>query len=303
MRCVGYEKNLFVFDRLNLLSSIPLAAQQRPDSVLAKTTAAKPGDSLDAEAVLRGETQLARDQWLRRRLFVDHILMRSSANLKDSSLFFRLQQQTPLSLKQSQLNGIPPRLVPIEESIRRDQREAPSLFNVGSLLGKGVKYLAEKLGAGGAKPQPLAVIPSELEMDVMTVLWQKQKATTAEIYTHLDSARLTAVDLQQTLDIMAERGLLDRQQISPRHEFTILGTIPIEMSAKNRKNREYLYRPQVTRQTMLAFLDATAFSQRLASPGNHSSMTASRYEPVPSPPSWKVVALIGGSGNVAGAPA
>jgi predicted transcriptional regulator len=108
----------------------------------------------------------------------------------------------------------------------------------------------------------------------MNVLWKKQEATASAIYAEIDSAQLTAVDLQQTLDIMAARGLLDRQQISPRHEFTILGTIPIEMSAKNRKNREYLYRPQVTRQTMLAFLDATAFSQRLASPGNHSSIVA-----------------------------
>jgi predicted transcriptional regulator len=255
---------------LNFLSP-PLHAQQGPDSALAKITA---GDSLDAEAVLRGETQLAREQWLRRRLFVDNILMRSSANLKDSSLFFRLQQQAPLSMNQSQLNSIPLRLDPVEESIRREQLDTPSLFNVGSLLGKGMKYLAEKLGAGGAKSQPLAVIPSELEIDVMKVLWKKQEATASAIYAQIDSAQLTAADLQHALDAMTERGLLDRRQISPRHEFTILGGIAIEMSGLNRKNREYLYRPQVTRQTMLAFLDATAFSQRLASPTNHSTIAA-----------------------------
>jgi predicted transcriptional regulator len=259
---------------LTLPPSLSLMARQSPDSVLAKMTAANSGDSLNAEAVLRGATELARKQWLRRRLFVDNVLTGGAANLKDSSLFFRLQQQSPLSLNQSQLNRIPPRLDPIEESIRREQLEAPSLFNVGSLLGKGVKYLAEKLGAGGSKPQPLAIIPSELEIDVMNVLWKKQEATASAIYAQIDSAQLTAVDLQHALDAMTERGLLDRQQISPRHEFTILGAIPIEMSAKNRKNREYLYRPQIARRTMLAFLDATAFSQRLASAGNHSAIVA-----------------------------
>jgi hypothetical protein len=69
---------------------------------------------------------------------------------------------------------------------------------------------------------------------------------------------------------MAARGVLDREQISPRHEFTFFGGIAIEMSSLNRKNREYLYRPKVARQTMLSYLDATAFSHGLASPTIHS---------------------------------
>jgi hypothetical protein len=73
---------------------------------------------------------------------------------------------------------------------------------------------------------------------------------------------------------MAERGLVERQQISPRHEFTVFGVAAIEMSARNRKNREYLYRPKISRQTMLTFLDATAFSFRLASASNHSLIDA-----------------------------
>jgi predicted transcriptional regulator len=224
-------------------------------------------------AILRGETQYAREQWLRRQRFIENIFIQNPS-LYDSTLFFRLQQNSALSLNQSELYSLPRRVDNIGERLRREETEAPSLFNVGNLIGAGMKYLAEKLGARGAKPQPLAVIPSEFEIDVMKVLWQKQEATTSTIYAQLDSTRLTAVDLQRALDAMAERGLLERRQISPRHEFTILGAIPIEMSAKNRKNREFLYRPQVTRQTMLAFLDATAFSQRLASPTNHSAIAA-----------------------------
>jgi predicted transcriptional regulator len=256
---------------LNFLASPPLHAQQSLDSTLAAIAAENPRDTLDAAAILRGEAQYTREQWLRRQRFIDNIFIQNPS-LYDSALFFRLQQNSALSLNQSELRSLSPRVDNIDERLRREQIGAPSLFNVGNLIGAGMKYLAEKLGAGGA--QPLAVIPSELEIDVMKVLWQQPEATTSTIYAKLDSTRLTAVDLQSALDAMAERGLLERRLISPRHEFTILGAISLEMSAQNRKNREYLYRPQVTRQTMLAFLDATAFSQRLASPTNHSAIAA-----------------------------
>jgi predicted transcriptional regulator len=258
---------------LNFLSSPPLLAQQNPDSVLAAIAAENPRDTLDAVAILRGETQSTREQWLRRQRFIENIFIQNPS-LYDSTLFFRLQQKSVLSLSQSELRSLSPRVDNIEERLRREQTGAPSLFNVGDLIGAGMKYLAQKLGAGGTKPQPLAVIPSTLEIDIMKVLWQKQEATGSAIYAQIDSAKMTAVDLERVLDAMAERGLLERRLISPRNEFTILGAIPIEMSTKNRKNREYLYRPQVTRRTMLAFLDATAFSQQLASPTNHSTVVA-----------------------------
>jgi len=238
-------------------------------SVYAQDSTFSTSDTLDAKAVLSGESRQARQHWLRRQLFVENILTQSAVSSSDSSLRFRIESQSPLSLSQSQLEAIPPRLDQLEEKFRREQLGLPPMSHIGDLIGKGVKYLAEKLG-GGAEKAPLSVIPSEVEIDVMNVLWKKNAATSAEIYADLDSVNLTALDLQQTLAVMADRGLLDRRQISPRHEFTILGAIPIEMSAKNRKNREYLYRPIVTRQTMLTFLDASAFSYRLVSANNHS---------------------------------
>ncbi len=257
---------------LSFSSSLSLHAQQIPDSVLAALAAENPRDTLDAAAVLRGETQSAREQWLRRQRFIENIFIQNPSLYDDSTLFFRLQQNSALSLSQSELRSLSPRADNIGERLRREETEAPSLFSVGNLIGAGMKYLAQKLG--GAKPQPLAVIPSELEIDVMKVLWQKQEATGSAIYAQIDSAQLTAVDLQRVLDAMTERGLLERRLISPRHEFTILGTFTIEENKLNRKNREYIYRPQVTRQTMLTFLDATAFAQRLASPTNHSAIAA-----------------------------
>jgi predicted transcriptional regulator len=227
-------------------------------------------DTLTAKPILRGETQETREQWRRRQLFVENILTQGAVNTRDSTLLFRIQHQSPLRLSKSQLEAIAPRVDQIEEKFRREQLGLPPMSPIGTLIGKGVKYLAEKLGGAGAAKNPLAVIPSEHEIEVMNVLWEKNAATSVEIYANLDSVKLTAADLQHTLADMTDRGLLDRQQISPRHELTILGVFTIEESALNRKNREYLYRPKVARQTMLSFLDATAFSNRLASADNHS---------------------------------
>jgi predicted transcriptional regulator len=227
-------------------------------------------DNINATAILSGQTELAREQWLRRQLFVENILTRVSTDLTDSTLFFRLQRNSEIGLNKSQLSRIPPRQDRIAEQLRREELEAPPMLSVGNLLGAGVKYLAEKFGRSPASSKPFAIIPSELEIEVLNVLWKENHATTSEIYAQLDSAQITAADLQQSLAVMTDRGLLDRQQISPRNEFTLLGGIAIEMSAKNRKNREYLYRPKISRQTMLSFLDATAFSHRLTSANDHS---------------------------------
>ena len=238
-------------------------------SAAAQDTTAFRGDTLDASTVLSGASATAHEHWLRRQVFVENILTQSAISAGDSLLIFRLQQQTPLSLSKSQLNAIAPRLDQIDEKFRREQLGLPPMSPLGTLLGKGIKYLSEKLS--GAPANPLAVIPSETEIEVMEVLWKKSAATSSEIYTNLDSTnQLTAADLQQTLAVMTERGLLDRRQISPRHELTLLGVFTIEESALNRKNREFIYQPRVARRTMLSFLDATAFSHRLAANGSPS---------------------------------
>jgi len=251
-----------IFFSYCFILTLALAAQ-------AQDTTAVRDNTLDARTVLSGESAAAREQWLRRQIFVENILTQNAISAGDSLLIFRLQQQTPLSLSKSQLNAIAPRLDQMEEKFRREQLGLPPISPIGTLIGKGIKYLSEKLS--GAANNPLAVIPSETEIEVMNVLWKKTAATSSEIYASLDSTNnLTAADLQQTLAAMADRGLLDRRQISPRHELTILGVFTIEESALNRKNREFIYQPRVARRTMLSFLDATAFSHRLAANGSPS---------------------------------
>jgi predicted transcriptional regulator len=259
-------RNIFLFwIGLNIGFCLSGYAQENSNDSLSTPLA----DTLDAAAVLRGETPQAREQRLRYWLFMNNLLAQGAISVQDSTLVFRLQQRLAFSLSPSELRSLPPRVDYIEDRFRREELGLPPMSNLNNLFGAGVKFLADKLGMTGAK-QPFAVIPSETEIEVMNVLWKKHEATTGEIYAELDSAQLTAVDLQQMLATMTERGLLDREQISPRHEFSFFGVVAVEMSSQNRKNREYLYRPNVTRQSMLSYLDATAFSQRLVSPANHS---------------------------------
>ena len=267
-------RNIFLFwIGLNLGFYLSASAQENSNDSLSVL----PADTRDAGAVLRGETPQTREQWLRQWLFMNNLLAPGAINVQDSTLVFRLQQQSPFSLSQPELRSLPPRRDYIEERFRRETLGLPPMNNLNNLFGAGVKFLAEKLGMADAK-QPFAVIPSETEIEVMNVLWKKKEATTGEIYAGLDSAQLTAVDLQQTLATMTERGLLDREQISPSHEFSFFGVVAVEMSSQNRKNREYLYRPRVTRQTMFSYLDATAFSHRLLSPTNHSLIVEHLYK-------------------------
>lgn len=234
--------------------------------------AASPPDlSISAAAILRGETEEARLQWLRRRMFVTSVLAQTSQELTDSTMAIRFALAAgALALKPEELAGIPPAYDPIGARMKEKELGIPPLLNVGNLIGEGLKYLTGKIGAG-PQPQDLwTVIPSETEARVMNALWSRRTATASEIYAQLDSMALTFKDLQIVLDNMVARGLVEREQISPKNELTILGAFTIETSRKNARNREYLYRPRANRKTFYTFLDALAFSS--GTPGNHSAL-------------------------------
>ena len=109
-------------------------------------------------------------------------------------------------------------------------------------------------------------IPSDLQLHILNTLWQEKVATQMDIYRHLDSLyAITAEQLNKQLDRMVQVGLVERKIISPQNLFTILSPIrryQIEMSAKNRKNRVYLYRPRVEREKILQFLLARSYLVR-----------------------------------------
>lgn len=218
-----------------------------------------------AATVLRGETEEERMFWLRRRAFVQSVFEQSAFALGDSSLFFHFNLQAgQLGLDRNELSKIPPQRDFIGERLRSQQGGASGLLDIGSLIGQSVKYLASKVGVTKNVVSPWTILPSETEVRVMKVLWQKGEVTSAGIYAALDSTMLNYKEVNTVLENMVVRGLVERQQVSPRNEFTILGAFTIEMSSLNAKNREYVYRPRTSRDLMLSYLDAAAFSHQTA---------------------------------------
>lgn len=101
-------------------------------------------------------------------------------------------------------------------------------------------------------------IPSNLQLNVLRVLWEEPSATQIDIYLGIDKEYpITAQRLDKQLERMVNLGLVERKMISPQHTFTILTPLKafqIEMSAKNRKNRVYLYRFLVEKKNIVQFL-------------------------------------------------
>jgi hypothetical protein len=91
-----------------------------------------------AAAVLRGETEEGRRQWLRRQVFVEQLLFDTTSDVTDSTLAFRFRAFTPsVGLNQEELAKLQPHRDAIDDEMRRDQLGAPPLFNLGEAIGQG----------------------------------------------------------------------------------------------------------------------------------------------------------------------
>ncbi len=126
-------------------------------------------------------------------------------------------------------------------------------------------------------------IPSNMEIDILKILWVEKEATSGEIYASLDTSRVIfAEELQAVLGRMVKRGFLDRKKISPSHDFSLFGIAKIEMSSKNRKNKQYLYWPIVTKKKLFTYLDAKHFlamaSGEKENKASHGNGYSSSYE-------------------------
>lgn len=112
------------------------------------------------------------------------------------------------------------------------------------------------------KPRPVTLrfVPSDAELAVLQTIWNQGSITDQAVYANLDtSIKLTAVDVNGILKGLEEKGLLTSELISPRDEFTFaspLGSVGIEKSATNRRNRVYRYKPLVDRKHMIRYLQA-----------------------------------------------
>ncbi len=148
----------------------------------------------------------------------------------------------------------------IQDDINQRNTGTRAPLPLNQALREGAKYLSDVLSKDkDEKPVRLDFIPSESELAVLKVLWEQPKVTDHDIYTSIDtSVKITAEGLNRVLQGLTAKGLLDRQIVSPRNEFTLpLGTV--EMSAKNRRNRVYKYQTRVKSDDVLRYLNAVLY--------------------------------------------
>jgi hypothetical protein len=109
-------------------------------------------------------------------------------------------------------------------------------------------------------------LPDETQIQAMSTLYKKGKATQKDLYLDLDrSIPMTAALFDKQLELLVEKGFVTRKKISPENLFGIatpFGVIPIEMSRKNKLNPVYEYKNQVDREKLLAFLQSNEFLLR-----------------------------------------
>jgi len=232
-------------------------------------------DSLAAELPVLATSKTAFERFQKRLAFLDNYFLNFSSASFDTTVSFKVvrNDENPLGLSREELSRIAAGGDYIENQIRRRNTGNTQTFSLGALLAQGAITAQGK--AGVKKPsRRLQIIPSENEIRILKTLWIEKQASGGEIYRHMDSVRVTAAGLDEILAAMTDRGLLARRQISPRHEFTFVtpfGALPIEMSGRNRKNREYVYEPMISADEMWTYLDASVFNL-LGTRANHDQL-------------------------------
>ena len=123
-------------------------------------------------------------------------------------------------------------------------------------------------------PPQFDFIPTEAQIQALSLLYKKKKATQLDIYSALDTTLpITAEVLNQNLNVLVKKGFLLQKKISPENNFSFFG-IPIEMSRKNRLNPIYLYQPIVSRTKIMTYLQSRLYllKEKLRSTPTDSSM-------------------------------
>ena len=102
-------------------------------------------------------------------------------------------------------------------------------------------------------------IPSEAQLQSLRQLYKKGKASQLELYPNLILLKpITAEDFNKSLDMLTNKGFVSRKKISPENILYVQG-IPIELSAKNRKNPVYLYTVNVGMIQTITYLQAKLY--------------------------------------------
>jgi|GEM_PF-3504381 len=103
-------------------------------------------------------------------------------------------------------------------------------------------------------------IPTEDQARAMAYLFKHKHGTQLDMYPAMKTQKpITAVRFDRSMKKLTEKGFVYREKISPENLFVVatpVVAVPIEMSAKNRKNPVFNYTLNVERKKVLAYLDS-----------------------------------------------
>ncbi len=134
------------------------------------------------------------------------------------------------------------------------------------------------------KPLPYEkyVLPTLQELDILKILWDKGDLADTTIYLNLDSTYKTMEDVNRLLNVMRDKGMLSRQQMSPANELTVgvlLLSTKIEMSQMNRLNRVYQYHSRIEKDLMQKFIRTYALrANEDSSVVDHPKLKAAQHD-------------------------
>ncbi|MCG8605216.1 hypothetical protein MJD09_09485, partial [bacterium] len=240
-------------------------------------------DSIDykitAKEILKGETPEQREQAARKQSLIDNVAIKHSELTRDG-VIFELSPDSAyspkLSLTPEELRQVVPTGPdPLGDELRRRFADVPPTVS----LNRFIENLVEGIKSSLKKVEKKELrIPTDLQIDILKVLWDQTLATGSEIYASLDpSWPLTSEDMPKILEKMEDEGLLARRKLSPSHEFGLFGLAKIELSSKNRKNQQYLYWPVVPKDRLIRFIDAKRY---LAYSANQNQSTNGGTAPI-----------------------
>ncbi len=163
-----------------------------------------------------------------------------------------------------------------DELRKRDLGAEIPVVDFGKIIQSVTKLFKSKRKVPQIKNMPL---PTPLELEIMTVLWEEKRATGPDLYASIDTTMLkhvTAEMFWRELRSMAKKGFVSEKMVSPQHIFTVLG-FPIEVSGKNRRNRVYQYQTLVDEEDLMAYIGARHYLARREETTPAQAGTRSKY--------------------------
>jgi len=135
---------------------------------------------------------------------------------------------------------------------RRNTGTDPLRFHLTDLIPKSSGKVIKEF--------KLDFIPTESQIRALNHLFDRGATQDTDLYPVLVTGKYQSFEMyREEMDRMVNKGLISKEKVSPEQLF-ILFVIPIEMSAKNRKNPEYKYEPLFKKKTLIDFLQAKLYA-------------------------------------------